>query len=71
MRKIEILETIKEGVITRQEGDICSIEKSLADVYVKAGLAKCVETGEVGTRDSNKTHTLVDVNSIVTKVGIV
>ena len=70
MRQIEILEEIKEGIITRQVGDIVTIEKSLADVYIKAGLAKCNKTGEVGVRDSSKTHSLVEVNSLVTQVGI-
>ena len=52
LRKIEILEEggIKEGVNHRQCGDVCSIDKALADAYISAGLAKCVETGEVGER---------------------
>ena len=52
LHKIEILEKngIKEGINHRQQGDICSIDADLARVYIDAGLAKCVETGEVGER---------------------
>lgn len=52
LRKIEILEKggIKEGVNHRQKGDICTIDENLANAYIEAGLAKCVETGEVGER---------------------
>ncbi|MCJ8293352.1 MAG: hypothetical protein MJK15_03005 [Colwellia sp.] len=52
LKKIEILEVngIKEGIVHRQCGDICSIDKDLANAYIGAGLAKCVETGEVGER---------------------
>jgi hypothetical protein len=68
-RKIEILEVggIKEGIITREFGDICTIDKALADAYVDAGLAKCAETEEVGVRVAGA-GVKVNINSIVTEV---
>lgn len=68
LKQIEILEEggIKEGVNHRQQGDICSIETKLADVYIAAGLAKCVETGEVGERVEGVSKvSLNEVKSII------
>lgn len=68
-RKIEIIEEggIKEGTIVREKGDICSIEKELADAYVNAGLARCVDSGECGTRVAGVSKVSLDkVSSIVT-----
>lgn len=50
MKKVEILEQIKEGVLTRHEGDIVSLDDDLANAYINSGLAKCATTGECGER---------------------
>lgn len=68
MRKIEVLEKIKEGIVVREAGDICSIDDTLAAAYIKAGLAKCVETGETGTRDLKPVALNVDPLVIKTAV---
>jgi len=68
LRKIEILEKggIKEGVIQRQLGDICSIDHDLATAYIKAGWAKDIETGEVGERVEGVSKIKIDkITSII------
>lgn len=68
-RKIEIIEEngIKEGILVREKGDICTIEESLANAYINAGLAKCCETGETGERVGGA-KALVNVNSLITEI---
>lgn len=68
MRKIEILETIKEGVLVRHEGDIVSIDEDLAKAYINAGLAKCATTGESGERKGGATKLVV--NPLVIKTSV-
>ena len=75
MKQIEIVEdSIKEGVIERVKGDICtvgsSISEELANAYVEAGLAKDVETGHIGERVEGVSKVRIDnVKSIQTKVA--
>ena len=70
LRKIEILEEggIKEGVNHRQCGDICSINEELATAYIQAGLAKCVETNEVGERVEGVSKVKINTLTIQTEV---
>lgn len=69
MIKVEILEQIKEGVLVREAGDICSIHENLANAYIKAGLAKNVETGEVGQRTMEPVKVNLDPVTIQTSVN--
>ena len=67
-RQIEILEeSIKEGVVTRYRGDICTLPKPLADAYISAGLAKCVATGESGERVAGPSKVSIDSTHMVMK----
>jgi len=67
MKKVEILEQIKEGVVTRHEGDTVSLDNDLANAYINAGLAKCVETGETGTRKGGAVK--LTVNPLIIKTS--
>lgn len=74
MKQIEIVEDeIKEGVNVRTKGDICTIGKSidaeLAQAYVDAGLAKDVETGEIGERVEGPSKVKINSAVIQTKVS--
>jgi hypothetical protein len=67
-RKIEIIEPngIKEGLVVREFGDVCTLNKDLADAYVSAGLAKDFETGESGERVEGAVS--LNVTSIITEI---
>ena len=68
MQRIEILEQIKEGVLVRHEGDVVSVDDELAKAYINAGLAKCAETGETGTRKGGSVK--LTVNPLVIKTSM-
>jgi hypothetical protein len=67
MKRIEILEQIKEGILTRHEGDVVSVDADLAQAYINAGLAKCVDTGECGERKGGAVK--LTVNPLVIKTS--
>ena len=67
MKKVEILEQIKEGVVTRHEADVVSLDDDLADAYIENGLAKCVKTGEAGTRKGGAVK--LTVNPLIIKTS--
>lgn len=69
MKRIEILEQIKEGILVRHEGDVVSIDDDLAQAYINAGLAKCVDTGEAGERKAGAVK--LTVNPLVIKTSAV
>lgn len=69
MKRIEILEQIKEGILVRHEGDVVSIDDDLAQAYINAGLAKCVDTGESGERKAGAVK--LTVNPLVIKTSAV
>lgn len=51
IRKIEITEErLLLGTMEYRAGDIKSMAKADADLYIKLGWARCVESGEQGTR---------------------
>ena len=68
MKKVEILEQIKEGVVVRHEGDVVSLDEDLANAYINAGLAKDAETGETGTRNGGAVK--LTVNPLVIKTSM-
>lgn len=68
MKRVEILEDIKEGVIVRHAGDVVSIDEGLANAYIKGGLAKCANTGETGTRKGGAVK--LTVNPLVIKTSM-
>ena len=67
MKRIEILEDIKEGVLVRHQGDVVSVDADLAKAYINAGLAKDAETGETGTRKGGAVK--LTVNPLVIKTS--
>ena len=67
MKRIEILEQIKEGILTRHEGDVVSVDTDLAQAYIENGLAKDAETGETGTRKGGAVK--LTVNPLVIKTS--
>ena len=67
MKRVEILEQIKEGIVVRHEGDVVSLDDDLASAYINAGLAKCVETGECGERKGGVVK--LTVNPLVIKTS--
>ena len=67
MKRIEILEDIKEGVLVRHEGDVVSVDDDLAKAYIENGLAKDAETGETGTRKGGAVK--LTVNPLVIKTS--
>lgn len=67
MKRVEILEQIKEGVVTRHEGDVVSLDDDLAKAYIENGLAKCVDTGETGTRKGGAVK--LTVNPLIIKTS--
>lgn len=74
MNQIEIVEEeIKEGIHVRNKGDICTVGKSidadLAQAYVDAGLAKDVETGNIGERVGGPSKVKVNSATIQTSVS--
>lgn len=68
MKRIEILEQIKEGLLVRHEGDVVSIDDDLAQAYINAGLAKDAVTGEVGERKAGAVK--LTVNPLVIKTSV-
>tara|TARA_R100000951_G_C2645206_1_gene182326 strand:- start:1630 stop:1836 length:207 start_codon:yes stop_codon:yes gene_type:complete len=68
MKRVEILEEIKEGVLVRHEGDVVSIDEDLANAYINVGLAKCAETGETGTRKGGAVK--LTVNPLIIKTSV-
>ena len=66
-KRVEILEYIKEGIIERHENDIVTLDTDLANAYIENGLAKCVETGECGTRKGGAVK--LTVNPLVIKTS--
>ncbi len=68
MKRVEILEDIKEGVIVRHAGDVVSLDKDLANAYIENGLAKCANTGETGTRKGGAVK--LTVNPLVIKTSM-
>lgn len=69
MKRIEILEQIKEGILVRHEGDVVSIDDDLAQAYINAGLAKDAVTGETGERKAGAVK--LTVNPLVIKTSAV
>lgn len=68
MKRVEILEGIKEGVIVRHAGDVVSIDEGLANAYIENGLAKDANTGETGTRKGGAVK--LTVNPLVIKTSM-
>jgi hypothetical protein len=67
MIQIEIVEErIAEGKTVLAKGDIVSRPDELAMVYINAGWAKNVATGEIGTRDTSK-PVRVDIDTVTQK----
>ena len=50
MRQIEFLETVRISSGEYQAGDRLSFDDAEAADYIRVGWAKCVATGETGTR---------------------
>ena len=67
MKRVEILEEIKEGVLVRHEGDVVSLDEDLANAYIENGLAKDAETGETGTRKGGAVK--LTVNPLIIKTS--
>ena len=68
-RFIEIVEEeIKEGVYTRTKGDRYWAENDIGSAYIEAGLAKDVETGEIGERVEGVSKVKLDNVVIQTEV---
>ena len=67
MKRVEILEQIKEGVVTRHEGDVVTLDDELASAYIENGLAKCAETGECGQRKGGAVK--LTVNPLIIKTS--
>ena len=68
MKQVEILEDIKEGVLTRHAGDIVTIDEDLANAYINAGLAKCTKTGNCGARKAGAVK--LTVNPLVIQTSL-
>ena len=66
MKKVEILEQIKEGIVIRHEGDIVTLDDDIASAYINAGLAKCATTGECGERKGGAVKLTVNPLTIKT-----
>lgn len=68
---IEILEEggIKEGINHRLKGDKYWANENIGQAYVDAGLAKNVETGEVGERVEGVSK--VKINNVVIQTKVV
>lgn len=67
MKQVDILEYIKEGIFERYEGDRVTLDDGLANAYINAGLAKCVDTGECGERKGGAVK--LTVNPLVIKTS--